>query len=425
MKYILSIIFCLLAVSPSYAIIDPITIGTALGYSLIAHTGVLGVWAAFTKPDSPATVTPSGTLIKPGTVIWVEAVNGVPTAMTKDITVAVPFNDFKNLNTQSGVTTPLTDAFNKTFASSSYGQNNDYSGIIGSNTAASVGKTILVNNVAQKINLAFVEQSDALFSGSLVPLTIGSDYIQIQTLGSASNKRNVYDYFFTSGVTADVSPVVPAGTTPTATPAEVYKNLTPPLLPLKQAELEKDIIEAPTPLLIPPLSEKPSIGTDPGYDPGTDPGKWSLPPAALTPGGQGVAGTPTTTSPGTSTGTGTTITTPTGSTTTTNTNTPITGLGTPLPPTSYGDGSTSDFGGRFNTFTTDMKSGGLFALPGQVLGNIPSSTKSSFDISFGRLGSTTFDLASYGSSIALIRILVLFIFSITGFKIITLKGGSG
>ena len=95
------------------------------------------------------------------------------------------------------------------------------------------------------------------------------------------------------------------------------------------------------------------------------------------------------------------------------------------PATAYGDGTTSDFGARFGTFVTTMKSSGLFALPGQVLGNIPLGGSSVFNISFGRFGSSTLDLASFGSAIAIIRSLVLMAFSIYGFKIITLKGGSG
>jgi hypothetical protein len=71
-----------------------------------------------------------------------------------------------------------------------------------------------------------------------------------------------------------------------------------------------------------------------------------------------------------------------------------------------------------------MKSSGLFAMPGQLLGNIPSGGQSSFALSFGRYGSTTFDLADYGASLTVIRALVLIIFSIAGFRIITLKGGS-
>lgn len=92
---------------------------------------------------------------------------------------------------------------------------------------------------------------------------------------------------------------------------------------------------------------------------------------------------------------------------------------------SYGDGSTHDFGARFGTFMSDMKTSSLFSLPAQFLGNIPSGGQSVFNLDFGRFGQTTFDLASFGSAITLLRTLVLCIFSVTAFKIVTLKGGSG
>lgn len=91
----------------------------------------------------------------------------------------------------------------------------------------------------------------------------------------------------------------------------------------------------------------------------------------------------------------------------------------------YGDSETRDFSARMSTFMTTMKSSSMFSLPSQMLGSIPTGGTSVFNVSFGRFGSTVFDLASLGSAIALIRILVLFVFSVTSLKIITLKGGSG
>jgi hypothetical protein len=91
----------------------------------------------------------------------------------------------------------------------------------------------------------------------------------------------------------------------------------------------------------------------------------------------------------------------------------------------YGAGEKFEIGARFQTFIADMKTSGLFALPSQLLGNIPGGGQSYFDVSFGRMGSTRFDLASFGSGIAVMRILVLIVFSFAGFKIVTLKGGSG
>lgn len=93
----------------------------------------------------------------------------------------------------------------------------------------------------------------------------------------------------------------------------------------------------------------------------------------------------------------------------------------------YGSSDTNDygFGTRFTKFMSDMKSSTLFTLPSTLLGNIPISSKSDFNVSFGRFGSTNFDLANFGSAITLLRSLVLIIFSVVSFKIITLKGGGG
>lgn len=91
----------------------------------------------------------------------------------------------------------------------------------------------------------------------------------------------------------------------------------------------------------------------------------------------------------------------------------------------YGDGTNFDFGARFSTFMSDMKTSGLFSLPGQLLGNIPTGGQSDFNVSFGRMGSTRFDLADYGPAIGIMRTLTLIVFSVAGFRIVTLKGGSG
>lgn len=99
--------------------------------------------------------------------------------------------------------------------------------------------------------------------------------------------------------------------------------------------------------------------------------------------------------------------------------------GVPAASAKYGDGTTQDFGGRFNTFISDMKQSSLFSMPGQLLGNVPSGGQSTFNVSFGRMGSTVFDLADYNVGLGIIKTLVLFTFSVSGFYIVTLKGGSG
>lgn len=99
-------------------------------------------------------------------------------------------------------------------------------------------------------------------------------------------------------------------------------------------------------------------------------------------------------------------------------------LTSPAPSASYGDGLTYSMGTRFTAFTNTMKSSGVFALPSQMLGNIPGGGTSSFNVSLGRFGSTVFDLAMFDSAIALLRIFVLMCFSVSGLKIILRLGGS-
>ncbi len=109
----------------------------------------------------------------------------------------------------------------------------------------------------------------------------------------------------------------------------------------------------------------------------------------------------------------------------TNESTQNSSLASPVMPAPYGDAIVNDFGARFKIFTDSMKSSSLFSLPNRVLGSVPLGGDSVFRISFGRYGSTTLDLANWSSAIAIIRSLVLFVFSIASIRIITLKGGSG
>lgn len=90
----------------------------------------------------------------------------------------------------------------------------------------------------------------------------------------------------------------------------------------------------------------------------------------------------------------------------------------------YGDGTEHKFGDRFSQFIDSMKQSSLFSLPSTVIGSVPSGGQSQFNLSFGRFGNTVFDLASYGNAINIIKTLVLIVFSVVSFKIVTLKGGS-
>jgi hypothetical protein len=70
-----------------------------------------------------------------------------------------------------------------------------------------------------------------------------------------------------------------------------------------------------------------------------------------------------------------------------------------------------------------MKDTAFFSLPSKMLGSIPSGGSSVFNVDFGRFGRTTFDLASFGSAIDLLKFFVMAVFSVASLRIITLKGG--
>jgi hypothetical protein len=84
-----------------------------------------------------------------------------------------------------------------------------------------------------------------------------------------------------------------------------------------------------------------------------------------------------------------------------------------------------DFGVRFNTFITTVKTSGLFSLPNLLTQNIPASTTSVISFNGGRYGVQSFDFANYGSAFAVLKTILMICFSAIGIKIITLKGGSG
>jgi hypothetical protein len=94
-------------------------------------------------------------------------------------------------------------------------------------------------------------------------------------------------------------------------------------------------------------------------------------------------------------------------------------------PAAYGDGTTKDFGARITAFTTAMKASSVFGTPARLIGSVPAGGTSSFNVSFGSIGSTVFDLNSFSSAISVMRFLCLFVCTVASIKILTLKGGSG
>jgi len=97
-------------------------------------------------------------------------------------------------------------------------------------------------------------------------------------------------------------------------------------------------------------------------------------------------------------------------------------------PSAYGDGSTIDFGARFTSFINSMKTHSLFSMPNSILnasGLSGMTGTSTMVVSFGRFGSYTYDFANFSSALVVLRSVLMIGFAYTGFRIITLKGGSG
>lgn len=92
--------------------------------------------------------------------------------------------------------------------------------------------------------------------------------------------------------------------------------------------------------------------------------------------------------------------------------------------TPYGNGDSQyAFGTRFNGFITDMKTTGLFALPSQVVGSIPTSNVSKIEFTAGRFGNMSFDFASMSAAWAVIKTIIMVMCGWLGFRIVT-KGGA-
>jgi hypothetical protein len=106
-------------------------------------------------------------------------------------------------------------------------------------------------------------------------------------------------------------------------------------------------------------------------------------------------------------------------------------LGTGTAPTGamgdkYGSGDSEkyDFGKRLTDFTADMKKSTLFSMPSKLTLNTPTGGSPLFDVNFGRFGSGKFDLSWFSASFAVMRSVIMIMFSFAAFKIVALKGGS-
>jgi hypothetical protein len=83
-----------------------------------------------------------------------------------------------------------------------------------------------------------------------------------------------------------------------------------------------------------------------------------------------------------------------------------------------------DFGAQWKTFTDNLKTKGLFALPGQFFASMPSGGSSVFSFSTPHWGTHSYDFASWGSVTTTLRAVFLIIFGWVAIRIVT-KGGGG
>ncbi|BCO08817.1 hypothetical protein GF1_11930 [Desulfolithobacter dissulfuricans] len=93
----------------------------------------------------------------------------------------------------------------------------------------------------------------------------------------------------------------------------------------------------------------------------------------------------------------------------------------PADPQPYDVGQEFDFVSRTNDFIDQMKSTGLFSLPGQISQNIPTGGESVMTIEAGQYGTHDFNFADWGNALAVLRTVCLIVFSWIGIRIVTLK----
>ncbi len=93
----------------------------------------------------------------------------------------------------------------------------------------------------------------------------------------------------------------------------------------------------------------------------------------------------------------------------------------PEDPQPYDVGQEFDFVSRTNDFIDQMKSTGLFSLPGQITQNIPTGGDSVMTIEAGQYGTHDFNFADWGNALVVLRTVCLIVFSWIGIRIVTLK----
>jgi hypothetical protein len=81
----------------------------------------------------------------------------------------------------------------------------------------------------------------------------------------------------------------------------------------------------------------------------------------------------------------------------------------------------SKFTDRLNSLFSDLKASPLFALPGQILGDIPIGGEPIYTVNMGQYGSANIDLSDYSGVFKVVRSVLLICFSFAGLRIVVSK----
>jgi len=467
-KYIAALMLVIVFSSTSFAFLPLVVpMATAALLSYAVHAQILNGLYFYEKISSLdfSTITPTGTVTKPSEAVWIDLTLPTPAVVEKPVTATMPVSKLKELAAKPS--SPTNPAGGKKYPLVENAITSPLAWPPQITAGSAVGDVVYVPGYGQKIVSAKDENYYSLCSTTGAPApTYSSSDVRFYRAGATSGApcystpQFIMTKIFVNPDTTQPPP--PAAVPDSQIPGRVAENgVSGKVKTSLQSELDAmfqdpDYVPVFTddttglPYAAPPSS---SVATPSQVDTYNKLGNAANPSTTTTTGTPVVTNNPN----GTSTTTTTTITTggPNGTVTGTSSTTTsgLNGTGSVVSTTgtsatsgnavtaadvaaasaitapgasaAYGDTANRDFSARFNTFLTSMKSGTLFSMPTTLLGTIPSGGNSAFNLSFGRMGSTTFDLASYASAIALIRILVLFTFSVTCLKIITLKGGSG
>jgi hypothetical protein len=133
-KYI-SIILLLCSFATPVHALDPITLASALGYSLTLHGGVAGLVSYFSKPTGNVKPTSTGGAALEASAVWVELVDLQPVGKTSAAVSTIDYSALRDSVLSAGVSSPLfTSFYNSTYVNPTI------------NASTPVGTTIALSN---------------------------------------------------------------------------------------------------------------------------------------------------------------------------------------------------------------------------------------------------------------------------------------